>query len=303
MGMITSRVLQNADIAALERLLLGAPQYNVFHLSVLSEVGLGGSTWAAGVFLDGNLVGAVMASRGTGGVYYTSSDEQVLDSLANVVRERSMNGRLALLSGHSSLLDPFLPLVRSSIGGRMDRCDFCVLIRPAPQAGEQVQETNPSIAPISRFASRNPQWRSPRMAVDADMERLIDFYLPGFYSLARLPTREAWRDRLSDQLAFRTLFLIEDTEGRVVSAALSSAEGGGAAMLGGVATLDEYRGLGLSTLCVGALCEDLFAQGMQSVGLFYLKDNVPAARVYARLGFKRADEWLLVPMGLGIVFG
>ena len=212
MGMITSRALQNADIAALERLLLGAPQYNVFHLSVLSEVGLGGSTWAVGVFLDGNMAGAVMASRGTGGVYYISSDEQVLDSLANVVRERSMNGRLALLSGHSSLLDPFLPMVRSSIGGRMDRCDFCVLTRPAPQAADKAQETAPSIAPISHFASSNPQWRSPRMAADADMERPIDFYLPGFYSLARLPNREAWRDRLSDQLAFRTLYLIEDTQ-------------------------------------------------------------------------------------------
>jgi GNAT superfamily N-acetyltransferase len=302
MGMITSRVLQNADIAALERLLLGAPQYNVFHLSVLSEVGLGGSAWAVGVYHDGAMAGAVMASRGTGGVYYTSSDEQVLDALANVVRERSMNGRLALLSGHSSLLDPFLPLVRSSIGGRMDRCDFCVLTRPTPQAEHAGQETAAG-APVSQSAPRDPQWRSPRMAVDADMERLIDFYLPGFYSLARLPTREAWRDRLSDQLAFRTLFLIEDTEGRVVSAALSSAEGGGAAMMGGVATLDEYRSLGLSTLCVGALCEELFAQGIRSVGLFYLKDNVPAARVYARLGFKPASEWLLVPMGLGIVFG
>ncbi|MEP6776461.1 MAG: GNAT family N-acetyltransferase [Chloroflexota bacterium] len=301
--MITSRVLRNADIAALERLLLGAPQYNVFHLSVLSEVGLGGSTWAVGVFLGGNMVGAVMAARGTGGVYYTSSDEQVLDALANVVRERSMNGRLALLSGHSSLLDPFLPLVRSSIGGKMDRCDFCVLTPAAPEVKHTGHETAPSIAPISQFTSSNPQWRSPRMAVDADMEWLIDFYLHGFYSLARLPTREAWRDRLSDQLAFRTLFIIEDTEGRVASAALSSAEGGGAAMLGGVATSDEYRGLGLSTLCVGALCEELFAQGIQSVGLFYLKDNVPAARVYARIGFKPAGEWLLVPMGLGIVFG
>ena len=106
MGMITSRALQNADIAALERLLLGAPQYNVFHLSVPSEVGLGGSTWAVGVFLDGAMVGAIMASRGTGGVYYTSSDERVLDALANVVRERSMNGRLALLSGHNSLPTP-----------------------------------------------------------------------------------------------------------------------------------------------------------------------------------------------------
>jgi RimJ/RimL family protein N-acetyltransferase len=290
MGMITSRALQNADIAALEQFLLADPQHNVFHLSVLAEVGLGGSTWAVGVFLDGSMVGAVVASRGTGGLYYSSPDEQVLDALANIIRERSLNGRLALLSGHSSLLDPVLPQVRSSIGGRMDRCDFCLLTAPAP-------------AHISRSTLRDPQWQAPRVAVDADMERLIDFYLPGFYSLARLPTRDAWRDRLSDQIAFRTLFLIEDSEGRVLSAALSSAEGGGAAMLGGVATLEEYRGMGLSTLCVGALCDDLFHRGTHSIGLFYLKDNTPAARVYARLGFKPAGEWLLVPMGLGIIFG
>jgi RimJ/RimL family protein N-acetyltransferase len=294
--MVTTRVLQNEDIAALERLLMGAPQHNVFHLSTLAETGLGGPSWAVGVFLDGAMVGVVMATRGTGGVYYTSTDAGVLKALADTVRERSLNGRLALLSGHSSLLDPFLPLVRSSIGGRLDRCDFCVLTPGSltgnsPNGGHNAQSTGSS------------RWQVPRIAGDADMERLIDFYLHGFYSLARLPSREAWRDRLSDQLAFRTLFLIEDSEGRVGSAALSSAEGGGAAMLGGVATLDEYREAGLSTRCVAALCGDLFAEGAQSIGLFYLKDNVPAARVYARLGFKPAGEWLLVPMGLGIVFG
>ncbi|HST03780.1 MAG TPA: GNAT family N-acetyltransferase [Chloroflexia bacterium] len=294
--MVTTRVLQNEDIAALERLLMGAPQHNVFHLSTLAETGLGGPSWAVGVFLDGAMMGVVMATRGTGGVYYTSTGAGVLKALADVVRERSLNGRLALLSGHSSLLDPFLPLVRSSIGGRLDRCDFCVLTPGSltgnsPNGGHNAQSTGSS------------RWQAPRIAGDADMERLIDFYLHGFYSLARLPSREAWRDRLSDQLAFRTLFLIEDSEGRVGSAALSSAEGGGAAMLGGVATLDEYRDMGLSTHCVAALCGDLFAEGAQSIGLFYLKDNVPAARVYARLGFKPAGEWLLVPMGLGIVFG
>jgi predicted GNAT family acetyltransferase len=144
---------------------------------------------------------------------------------------------------------------------------------------------------------------SPRRAGEADMERLIDFYLHGFYSLARLPTRDAWRSRLDEQLAFRTLYIIEDREGAVASAALSSAEGGGAVMLGGVATLDAYRGLGLSTRCVGALCRGLFAAGAKSIGLFYLKDNTPAGRVYDKLGFHPAGEWLLVPMGLGIVFG
>ena len=74
-------------------------------------------------------------------------------------------------------------------------------------------------------------------------------------------------------------------------------------MLGGVATLDNYRRLGLSTWCVGALCEDLFGAGMNEIALFYLKDNTPARQVYDKLGFRSAGEWLLVPMGLGILFG
>jgi predicted GNAT family acetyltransferase len=131
------------------------------------------------------------------------------------------------------------------------------------------------------------------------MERLIDFYETGFYSLAHLPTRAAWRNRLTEQLAFRTLFLVEDERGRVASAALSSAEGGGAAMLGGVATVAEYRGRGLSVLCVGALCEYLARKGLTTVALFYLKDNAPAGRVYDKLGFLQAGEWLLAPLGLG----
>src|SRR5206468_9533121 len=124
----------------------------------------------------------------------------------------------------------------------------------------------------------------------------------GFYSLAHLPTRVAWRNRLTEQLALRTLFLIEDMTGAVASAALSSAEGGGAAMLGGVATLDRYRSRGLSALCVAALCEHLAQKGCESVSLFYLKDNTAAGRVYNKLGFRDAGEWLLVPLGLGAAF-
>jgi len=134
------------------------------------------------------------------------------------------------------------------------------------------------------------------------MERLVDFYETGFYTLAHLPTRAAWRNRLTEQLAFRTLFLVEDGGGRVVSAGLSGAEGGGAAMLGGVATLGEYRGRGLSALCVGALCAYLASKGFRTVSLFYLKDNAPAGRVYDKLGFEQAGEWLLVPLGLGASF-
>jgi predicted GNAT family acetyltransferase len=137
----------------------------------------------------------------------------------------------------------------------------------------------------------------PRRAAETDIERLIDFYIRGFYSLAYLPSRAAWHSRLVEQLRYRTLFLIEDAQGQVASAAMSSAESAGGAMLGGVATLPEYEGRGLSTLCVGALCTDLFDRGMPLISLFFLKENVQAARVYEKLGFEPDGEWLLASLG------
>jgi RimJ/RimL family protein N-acetyltransferase len=274
--------------------LMLAPSHNVFHLSALSEFGLsspadvGGSPWSVGTFERGELVGAMVVLRGTGGIYHAPDDRESLEMLAEAVHDSVVRGRLALLSGHASQLDPFLPMVDPSVNGRLDRCDFCTL-RP----------NNLLLPPTAS----QPGLREPRLATDEDMERLIDFYQHGFYSLARLPSRAAWRNRLSEQLAFRTLYLIDDEQGRVVSAAQSSAEGSTAAMLGGVATMNEYRDRGLSTLCVGALCRHLFDAGMQTISLFYLKDNTSAARVYEKLGFQLAGEWLLVPMGLGFLFG
>ncbi len=292
--MLTVRPLGNDDLEMLRGLLVQEPKHNVFHLSALHEVGLSGGSWAVGVFRGSDLAGTVMALRGTGGVYHTPGDEEVLQELANIIYDRVLNGKLALLSGHASQLDPLLTLVNRSVNGRPDRCYFKTLEPDDLTLAGQEDEGAWFVPGL---------FRPPRRAGMGDMERLIDFYLHGFYSLARLPSREAWRTRLSEQLALRTLYLIENTEGVVASAALSSAEGGGAAMLGGVATLDTYRGMGLSTWCVGALCQGLFDAGIEKIGLFYLKDNDPAGRVYDKLGFHPAGEWLLVPMGLGILFG
>jgi predicted GNAT family acetyltransferase len=270
----------------LETLLMHAPEHNLFHLGALAEQGLSaepdqGRTWAVGVFRDGTLSGVVMAVGGTGGTYHSPGDSETLSAVARVVQRKVTDGSLSLLSGHASQLTPLLPLLNHAGAGIADQCYFRTLRREDLRLPDGV----------SAFAP-------PRLATSADMERLIDFYSTGFYSLARLPSREAWRMRLSEQLAYRTLFLIEDRQGKIASAALSSAEGGGAAMLGGVATLSEYRGKGLSALCVGRLCDHIFKAGLSSVALFYLQDNTPAARVYDKLGFAHAGEWLLVPLGL-----
>ncbi len=291
--MLKVRVLTNDDAGIMSGLLMQEPQLNVFHLSALREYGLTGGSWAVGVFRDESLVGVVTALRGTGGAYHTRGDNEVLEELASIVHDRVLGGRLALLSGHASQMNALLPLVQSSVSGRPDRCWFRTL---SPNNMVLPDEGEPGWFEPDLFGK-------PRRADDSDMEALIDFYLHGFYSLAHLPSREAWRTRLSEQIAFRTLYLIKDRNGVVVSAAQSSAEGGRAAMLGGVATLDVYRGLGLSTRCVGALCEGLFGSGIDVISLFYLKDNTPAERVYEKLGFEPTGEWLLIPMGLGILFG
>jgi GNAT superfamily N-acetyltransferase len=288
--MVTTRRLTDADRPALEALLCREPSCNAFHLSALREFGLqspGGEAWAFGAYRGGDLVGAAMALRGTGGIYHAPGDAESLEALAGVVTDQVMMGNFALLSGHASQIDPLLTLAGSLLYGHMDRCDFVTLRKG---------ELRPSDDNVPGFGP-------PRLATGDDMERLIDFYLHGFYSLARLPTRAAWRNRLSEQLAFRTLYLIEDERGAVASAAQSSAEGGGVAMLGGVATMDEYRGRGLSAQCVGALCDHLFRSGTQAISLFYLRGNHAAARVYDKLSFRPAGEWLLAPIGAGFLFG
>jgi uncharacterized protein len=280
------RPLGPSDESALQALLMREPARNAFHLSMLQEQGLppvshaAEATWAVGAFRGRELVGAAMALRGTGGLYHEPGDVETLEPLAHTIEDKVMARSMSLLSGHTSQVGPALPMLNSVMIGWYDRCHFRTLY------------------PLDlRYLEKVESFPGPRVATWDDMERLVDFYMTGFYSLARLPSREAWRARLSEQLTYRTLFLIEDGRGRVLSAALSSAEGGRAAMLGGVATVDEYRGRGLSAACVGALCHYLFGKGIESVSLFYLLGNEPAGRVYDKLGFSDGGEWLLVPLG------
>ncbi len=290
---MTTRVLTHTDRPALEALLLREPAHNVFHLSALADTGLEapeehGGSWAIGVFREEKFVGALSVLRGTGGIYHTPGDIETLQALADIVEVRGNTGMLSLVSGHAAQIDPLLRLVRGVDTRLVDRCHFYIL------------EPQDFSIPLA-----HEQYLS-RTATEADIERLIDFYSVGFYSLARLPSRAAWLSRLTEQIALRTLFMVED-DGKVVSAALSSAEAGGVngpsvAMLGGVATLHSYRVRGLSTLCVGGLCAHLFEKGIKQIGLFYLKDNISAGRVYDKLGFKPGGEWLLAPVGLGVSF-
>src|SRR5437868_6525231 len=108
-----TRPLTPNDLPALEALLMGEPEHNLFHLGGLREHGLSdsisapmGRPWAIGAFRGHDLAGVVMAMRGTGGLCHSPGDSETLSALAEAAQDRVSAGSLSLLSGHASQLEP-----------------------------------------------------------------------------------------------------------------------------------------------------------------------------------------------------
>lgn len=80
--------------------------------------------------------------------------------------------------------------------------------------------------------------------------------------------------------------------GKLVSTAAITAPSSVSAMVVSVATNPEYRGRGLATAVVSALCEDCFSRGKKFLCLFY--DNPAAARIYKRIGFKDVGGYAML---------
>lgn len=98
--------------------------------------------------------------------------------------------------------------------------------------------------------------------------------------------------RIQDK--FRTnsgrVYYIEEDE-KIISLSQTTAENSMAAMVVGVATLENYRGNGLTSRCLSKLCKDVIDEG-KSLCLFY--DNPDAGKIYHRIGFKTIDNWTMV---------
>ncbi len=278
---ITLRPLSAADQPALAGLLGQAPAANLFQLSRLQEHGLGPrrrdqpafSVW--GVEHEGRLLAEVSMFNGAVALY--CADPTALPLLATQVSQLRPEG----VSGIRPQVDSLIIALGPGACLSRDDCTFCWLDSPAH----------------ANIAVPNPTLPTPRRALLADIEPLIDFYQHGFYTLTHLPSRDLWRQRLLDQLLKRDTFIMVE-RGRVMAAAQCSAETADHAMLGGVATLPQHRGRGYAAACVGALCAYLFDKGKRRVCLFYLATNQPAAHLYQRLGFTAGDQWVIARLGL-----
>ncbi len=65
----------------------------------------------------------------------------------------------------------------------------------------------------------------------------------------------------------------------------------GVAVIGGVGTLEEFRGKGLAKRVVARVCQALMAQGFTVIGLHAHTDNTAAITAYQKLGFTRISTF------------
>lgn len=186
------------------------------------------------------------------------------------------------------------PLIAVALG---ERLHFIMGAAPtmavvAQQAGERIIRVE-----AHHFAELPQDVRMPpttlpmgaevRRGAPADVDALARLYfgVTGFEGMSYHQVRTSMMHRVTQ---LRTYLAVLD--GAVVAAASTSAEMARAAMLGGVWTAPHARGRGLSTAVVAALCAELQGEQRRPY-LFYLIDNAPAARVYAKLGWHIIGGW------------
>lgn len=63
--------------------------------------------------------------------------------------------------------------------------------------------------------------------------------------------------------------------------------------IGVVGTLEEYRNKGFAKSVVSELCRCIIAKGKLPT-LMVRENNLPAVKVYQKLGFEKYDDYLMV---------
>ena len=252
------RQLNRDDTDELLDLLYQDPYYNIFMIGNLEHMGLDHPDldyW--GSFREGQLVGALMRYRVFWNVYDAGRAD--LKGFAWLMDRR---GDAQALHGHDKLIARLAKLLRDYEVAEKRRLHFCRLpeLKPALTSSYSVRRANL-----------------------ADLPALVAFYADA---------EEMNRDEQSVRRCLEQCrVFVATAEGRIVSAALTNAETGELAIIGGVYTPPDFRYQGYASACLVAICQDLAADGKEAC-LFY--DDPVAEGIYRRLGFKEMGYWRLL---------
>ena len=126
-----------------------------------------------------------------------------------------------------------------------------------------------------------------REATLEDIDRLLELRgsIPEFSEVGSNPDSV----KHAMQTGVARTFYIED-DGKMVSAASTTAENTYAAMVVAVCTLENYKKRGYATACLTKLARELLSEH-KMLCLFY--DNPEAGKIYKRLGFVDIGQWTM----------
>ncbi len=261
---IRVRRLTLADRAMLIRYLERDRAHHLFHLCNLEQPGMDHPELRYfGAFAGAELVGDLMLLRANAGVAWDTP--AVAPHFARIL----VNEQSGALSGRRDRVEPVLARLPAGMAERSV---------PAQLAAVRAENLRPWAG------------RGERMARLSDIDALADLYDQNM--LLRAVSHAENVLRLERTLTTGGLIALVERDGRVVSAARTSAIGRGMAMIGGVATRPDYRRQGFARACTGRLCRILLDQRIEPY-LTYDPTNLAASRAYAALGFEDIGAWLL----------
>lgn len=105
-------------------------------------------------------------------------------------------------------------------------------------------------------------------------------------------TEDSFHELLRMQIETSGAYLRE-MDGEIVAKAEGTAVRPHAALIGGVYTIPAARGMGHATACVAALCRHLLGT-VETIALTAEPGNPAAYRMYMRIGFTKAGDWIAV---------
>ncbi|MCB0077742.1 MAG: GNAT family N-acetyltransferase [Anaerolineales bacterium] len=274
---LDARALSADDEAALRSYWRRKPHAHIFAEADLDELG-----WKSperlnfwGWFADGRLVGYLM--RYGISMSWDYEDERLIPRIAAQID--AWQPAIQFVSGMTAETRPVLAAL----------CRLRVI---------RTEESFVNQLNIDRFTAYQRQ--SPiqhcREATWDDIDALTEIHMAADDQWSRL-NRDERRRALRNALRNpgRRVVLATNRAGIPVATAQSIADGRRIAVIGSVATSPAWRNQGYGREVTAFLCRRLVDWG-QIPHLFYRQDNLPAATIYAKLGFEIVDEGLIVEL-------
>ncbi len=123
------------------------------------------------------------------------------------------------------------------------------------------------------------------------------------YSILKENIKEMYRDnfrgrecsdedakKVAEAFLRKGIYVLRNESGEIVSQAVTVRKQINCCAIGGVITLERYRGHGYAKRLVHTLSNKLLKDGCKKVVLHVNSQNEPAISIYSKIGFKKIDE-------------